>query len=79
MTGAMTGCGRAPRLRLTVVMKTLIKVAIPLAISVVAAAACSSSYPGVTNVQPACLAWGQTCYYGSECCSLKCLNNVCLR
>ncbi|HXX65634.1 MAG TPA: hypothetical protein VEK07_00535 [Polyangiaceae bacterium] len=69
-------------------MKTLrraSRVLVPLFVAI-AAAACSTTYsyhypppPGVTNVQPRCLAHGSTCYYATDCCSLTCTNNVCVQ
>lgn len=71
--------GRASCLRQRIHMrKTIMGTMVALAITAVAAA-CSSSYPGVTSPQPTCLERGQTCYYGTQCCSMKCLNNICVR
>lgn len=60
-------------------MKTLVKVFAPLVVAAVVAA-CSSTtyYPGVASPQARCLERGSTCYYGTDCCSLTCTNNLCV-
>lgn len=59
-------------------MKTVVRAVAPIAIAVFVAA-CGTTYYGVTNPQPRCYGVGSTCYYGTDCCSLTCTNNMCIK